>query len=220
MIINNDMEFAEYIPQGEIENLVIMLHGYGADKNDLIGLSSHLEYGLPNTAFVSPDAIQPCEMGVGRQWFSMGNMDKTKIYDGLKNAYPYIDEFIKQQIKRFNVSPDKVALLGFSQGTMLSLHIASRQIEQFACVVGFSGMLVGSDSLADECKTKPPICLIHGDADEVVDVEFSKLARDCLVENNFVVENLICSGLGHGIDNDGLLFATTFLRKYLITIKS
>lgn len=216
MINNKDMEFAEYIPKQDIKNLVIMLHGYGADKNDLIGLASHLGKDLPNTAFISPDAIQPCEIGFGRQWFSIGSTDENETYDKLENASLYINEFIKQQIKRFNLSPDKVALVGFSQGTMLSLHIAPRQNKQFACVVGFSGILVGCDVLAEKCKTKPPICLIHGDADEIVDVKFTKLARDCLTENNFVVEDLICSGLGHSINHDGLSFATKFLQKHLI----
>ncbi|MGB1361107.1 MAG: alpha/beta hydrolase [Alphaproteobacteria bacterium] len=211
----NSLEYAEYIPEEKVESLVIMLHGYGADKNDLIGLASHIGYGLPNTAFVSPDGFQPCEMGFGRQWFSIGNMDKDAMYDGLKVAHPIIDNFIDEQMERFNLSADKVVLLGFSQGTMLSLHTAPRRAQQLAGVLGFSGMLVGSDTLKDEIKTKPPVCLIHGDADEVVNVEFLKLASDCLVENGFEVENLICPNLAHGIDNDGLLTGIKFLQKQL-----
>ena len=209
------MEYTEHLPEGQVDSLVIMLHGYGADMNDLIGLAEHIGYGLPNTAFVSPDAIEPCEMGFGRQWFPIGNMDKDSMYTGLQNAHPHIDKFIDEQMERFNLTADRVALLGFSQGTMLSIHTAPRREQQLACVVGFSGMLVGSDTLAGETKSKPPMCLIHGDSDEVVNSEFLKISSDCLIENGFEIETLMCPNLGHGIDNDGLLTATKFLQKYI-----
>ena len=209
------LEYTEHLPTQQPTSLVILLHGYGADKNDLIGLAPHLAHALPETAFVSPDAISPCETGFGRQWFSLQSMDTDSIYDGLQIAHPHIDNFIDEQMQRFNLSADKVALVGFSQGTMLSLHTAPRRTEQLACVVGFSGMLAGSDKLANEIKTTPTINLIHGAVDTVVDADFMELASDCLKQNGCTVDTLLCADLAHGIDNDGLLNATLFLQKHL-----
>ncbi len=207
------LEFTEHMPQNKPDSLVILLHGYGADKNDLIGIAPHIAHALPNSVFVSPDAIYPCETGFGRQWFSLQSMDTDSIYDGLKIAAPYINNFIDTQMERFSLTPDRVALLGFSQGSMLSMHIAPRRLEKIAGVVGFSGMLAGSHMLGDEIKTRPPFSLIHGDMDTVVDAEFLNLASNVLIENGCMVDTLLCPNLTHGIDNEGLLTATAFLKK-------
>ena len=207
------LEFVEHVPTNKPDSLIILLHGYGADKNDLIGLSPQLGHALPNTVFVSPDAISACEEGIGRQWFALQSMDMDNIHTGLNIASPHVDAFIDEQMERFNLSAERVALLGFSQGSMLSMHVAPRRVNQLAGVVGFSGMLAGSHTLGDEIKTKPPFVLIHGDMDQVVDAEFLNLASTALIENGCDVDTLLCPNLGHGIDNEGLITATAFLQK-------
>ena len=207
------LEYVEHIPENKPNSIVILLHGYGADKNDLIGLAPHIAHALPDTAFISPDGISACESGFGREWFSLKSMDMDSIYTGLKIASPHIDSFIDEQMKRFDVTADRVALLGFSQGSMLSMHIAPRRKQQLAGVVGFSGMLAGSHALAEEIKTKPPFTLIHGDMDTIVDPEFLNIASTALIENGCTVDTLLCPNLPHSIDNEGLLTATAFLQK-------
>lgn len=209
------LNYAENIPKNP-DSLVFLLHGYGADKNDLMGLAPHLQHALPNTAFISPDAVFPCDAGFGRQWFGIdAKLDKDSLLDGLNIAKPYLDDFIRTHMERLDIQARKVALLGFSQGTMMALHCGLRWHTPFAGIVGFSGMLAGSDILADEITAKPPVLLIHGDQDQILNVEFLSIASETLVQNKVPTDTLICPGLAHGIDNQGLLTATQFLQKKL-----
>ncbi len=209
------LEFVENMPN-DVHSLVFLLHGYGADKNDLMGLAPHLQHALPNTGFIAPDAVFPCEMGFGRQWFGIeAKLDKDSLLDGLHIARPYLEDFVDTHMRRLALPAQKVAVLGFSQGTMMALHTGLRRHQPFACIVGFSGMLVGTDILADEIKSRPPVQLIHGDQDPIIDIEFLNLARAALVQNHVPTDTLVCSGLAHGIDEQGLLAATRFLQKHL-----
>ncbi len=209
------LEFVENIPN-DVQSLVFLLHGYGADKNDLMGFAPHLQHALPNTAFISPDAIFPCQMGFGRQWFDIdAKLDKDSLMNGLNIARPYLENFIDTHMHRLGVPADKIALLGFSQGTMMALHLGLRRPDSFAGIIGFSGMLAGTDTLANDIQSRPPVMLIHGDQDQIIGIEFLNLASEALIQNQVPTDTLICPGLAHGIDEQGLLQATQFLQRHL-----
>ena len=152
--------------------LAILLHGYGADGNDLIGLAPVLSSQLPHVEFISPHAPFPCEMSpFGRQWFSLGDRSADAMLGGARMAAQILDDFLNEQLEKSKLTPDRLALIGFSQGTMMSLFVGPRRSEQIAGIVGYSGRLLAEDLLKKEIKTSPPVTLIHGAADEMVPAE-------------------------------------------------
>lgn len=214
---------------GTTRQAVILLHGYGADGSDLIGLAPYLAQGLPDCAFHSPDAPHPCEMSpFGRQWFSLAAYDPdllrrhpdtmqpayAAMVEGARLAAPEVEAFIAEVVARHGLSgPQDVALVGFSQGTMMSLHVALRLAQPVAAVVGFSGALLGAGTLAAEVTSRPPVLLVHGDADPVVPPQATDLAASALRAADLSVDTHLCHGLQHGIDEDGLRLAQAFLRR-------
>lgn len=197
---------------GHVKRLVIFLHGYGADGNDLISLAELLD--LPDTQFLSPHAPFPCEMSpYGRQWFSLMDRSPETMHAGARAAAPLLDAYLDAQLTRFALEPSHVALVGFSQGAMMSLYAAPRRAETIGGIVGISGALVGAESLAAEAKSKPPICLIHGDADDVVPFAAMAQAEKALRAYGCQVESHARARLGHGIDEAGLAITSAFLKK-------
>lgn len=215
---------------GTTKSVVILLHGYGADGNDLIGLAPHLARALPDTTFYSPNAPFPCEMSpFGRQWFSLAEYDPeflrrapetmsgalAAMAEGANKNASFIHDFIDHVMEIHGIGEDKIALVGFSQGTMMSLQTAPRREKQLAGVVGFSGALLGEAAFAAELKSRPPVALVHGTADPVVPIEASRLAKGTLEANGIEVTLTERPNLQHGIDEEGLGIAVTFLGKYL-----
>lgn len=211
---------------GPPDSLVVLLHGYGADGNDLIGLADPWKRWLPRTAFVSPNAPEPIPgMPFGRQWFGLAGYDPNQmrrdprhtaaVYKGMATgavkAAGALDAFLDAELARHKLSPDRMALVGFSQGTMMSLHVGLRRKTGLAGIVGFSGALVGGDALKAEIACRPPVLLIHGDADEMVPVTALFGALEGLKEAEVPVRWHVCPGLGHGIDPEGLQMAGQFL---------
>ena len=197
---------------GKPKHLVMLLHGLGADGNDLIGLAPILAEHLPHAHFISPNAPQPCDMApYGHQWFSLRDWSPASMLRGAHDAAPGLSLFMDLQLKRFGLSDDKLALVGFSQGTMMSLYVALRRPKPCAGIVGFSGALIGEDGIT----AKPPVCLIHGDADTVVPFGAMGLAEALLKQEGVKVEAQRRPGLGHGIDPDGLDIAAKFLKAKL-----
>lgn len=214
---------------GKTRQAVILLHGYGADGNDLIGLAPYLAGSLPDAAFYSPDAPLPCEMSpFGRQWFSLSDYDPdllrrrpetmqpayAAMLEGAIQAAPTLERFVGEVMERERLDdPGAVAFIGFSQGTMMSLHVALRMAQPVAGVVGFSGALLGAERLAAEATAKPPVLLIHGDADPVVPVQAMEFAASALGAAGIDVQTHTRPGLQHGIDEHGLRLAQAFLRE-------
>jgi phospholipase/carboxylesterase len=195
---------------------VILLHGYGADGNDLIGLASYWARELPHVGFVSPHAPFPCEMSPqGRQWFSLGDRSPESMLTGTRMAAQVIDGFIDDELQRLNLTPNKLALVGFSQGTMMSLFVGPRRAEQIAGIVGYSGRLVAPELLAGEIKTKPPVTLVHGAADEMVPAAALEQAVTGLQAVGIEAASQMRPGLGHSIDDEGLRIGLSFLRQVL-----
>lgn len=198
---------------GAAKSLVILLHGLGADGSDLIGLAPHWAQSLPDAAFVSPHAPFPCDMApMGRQWFSLRDGSPTAMARGVQQAAPILDAFIDSELEKAGLADDRLALVGFSQGTMMSLHVALRRTRACAGVLGFSGMLVAPETLKDEIHARPPIMLIHGDSDELIPVEALHGAVSALADAGASAQRHVCQGLAHGIDETGLALGGRFLK--------
>ena len=205
--------------QGQAKHLVIVLHGYGADGNDLLGLADPLGEHMPDTAFYAPDAPNKCSGNpFGFEWFPIPWMDgssEAAAEAGMAQSAVDLNGFIDQTMAAEGVTAAKTVLLGFSQGTMMSLHIAPRRAEVLAGVVGFSGRLLAPERLAAETISRPPVLLVHGDQDPMVPVESLPAAADALAQADFEVYTHISKGTAHGIAPDGLGVALQFMREKL-----
>lgn len=196
---------------GPARQLVILLHGWGADGDDLIGLAPYWGELLPEAAFVSPHAPFPCDMGFGRQWFSLADRTPEVILAEVRLVAPMIDAFIDDQLAAYGLTPSELAIVGFSQGTMMALYVAPRRAEAVAALVGYSGRLIGADQLAAETKSRPPVSLIHGERDDVVPASSMESAGTALAGAGFAVETHLRPALGHGIDPEGIAIAGRFI---------
>jgi phospholipase/carboxylesterase len=202
---------------GDADSLVIFLHGYGADGGDLLGLADPLAPHLPDTAFVAPDAPERSTMNpMGFQWFPIPWIDgssEDQAEQGMLRAVDDLNAFLDRMMAEEGLTPDRVALVGFSQGTMLSLHVAPRRDAALAGVVAFSGRLLAPETLADEVRVRPPVLLIHGDADDVVPPASLPEAAEALEQAGWTeLYAHVMKGTGHGIAPDGLSVALAFLR--------
>ena len=201
---------------GRARSLVVLIHGLGADGHDLIQLAPHWAELLPSTAFVSPHAPFPCDMApYGRQWFSLQDRDPHRIRSGVAAAAPILDAFLDATLEAHRLDDSALALVGFSQGTMMSLHVAPRRARAIAGVVGFSGALVGAEDLATELRSTPPVLLVHGDADQVVPFSAMAAAQSALSAAGVEVTTERRPGLPHSIDEVGLEKAAAFLARRL-----
>ena len=203
---------------GAAKQLVVILHGYGADGNDLIALGEQWAQILPDAAFVAPNAHEPCEhMPSGRQWFRLTDRNPHERWSGACSAAPVINGFIDEELKRLGLPETKVALVGFSQGAMMALHVGLRRQRAPAGVLAYSGVLVGPEKLADDLAARPkgepapPIFLIHGSADEVVPAEALFVSAEALSEAGLSCQWRLAHGLGHSIDGAGLAKGAMFL---------
>jgi phospholipase/carboxylesterase len=201
---------------GKARQLVLLLHGLGADGNDLIGLAPYWAPLLPDAEFISPDAPFPCDMApFGRQWFSLQDHSPLAILAGVRATAPILDNFIDRVLAARGLDEKSLALVGFSQGTMMSLYVGLRRATAPAGILGFSGALIGAETLAEEIRARPPVLLVHGDADEVVPPQALPMAVAGLEAVGVPVESLTCPGLGHAIDEAGLREGGRFLRRVL-----
>lgn len=204
---------------GTAKQLVVFLHGYGADGNDLIELGRDWQGLLPDAAFVSPHAPRPCgQAPMGREWFPLFSRQPSERWDGVQAAAPVFNAFLDTELKRRHLAPESLALVGFSQGTMMALHVGLRRAVAPAGIVGYSGILIMpndamSEEFAAQIKSKPPVLLIHGDADQMIPVQAVNHSAQGLAELDVPVEWHISPGIGHGIDQEGLRHGGEFLAK-------
>ncbi len=204
---------------GPAKQLVVFLHGYGADGNDLIALGNQWQALLPDAAFVSPHAPDACAGApTGRQWFSITVRNPGEFWTGVKSAAPILNEFLDTELAALGLDGSRLALVGFSQGTMMSLHVGLRRNTSPACILGYSGMLAGEAYLKDEITVRPPVMLIHGDQDEMIPVQALHAARQALADTNVNVQWHISQGIGHGIDGEGLALGGRFVANALTQV--
>jgi phospholipase/carboxylesterase len=205
---------------GEVRSVVVFLHGYGANGADLLGLADPLGEHLPDTLFVAPDAPEACAGApMGYQWFPIPWIDSSSEEEaerGMARAVDDLNAFLDALMVDEDVLPEQVVLFGFSQGTMMALHVAPRREDAVAGIVAFSGRLLSPETLADEARVKPPVLLVHGDSDDVVPPQSLPQAAEALQEAGWQdVYAHIMKGTAHGIAPDGLSVALAFMRDKL-----
>ena len=204
---------------GKTSSLVVLLHGYGADGADLLGLADVLGPHLPNTVFLAPDAPEPCNGSpMGRQWFPIPWIDGSSEVAagiGLARSADDLNAFLDAQMAAAGLSAAATALVGFSQGAMMAMHVTPRRAQAMAGVVAISGRLLQPGRLAAEAVARPPVLLIHGDQDPVVPFADMGLAGEVLAAAGFATFGHVMQGTGHGIAPDGLGAALRFLQERL-----
>jgi phospholipase/carboxylesterase len=210
---------------GRTSQLVVFLHGYGADGNDLIELGRQWRALLPEAAFVSPHAPERAPAApMGRQWFALANRSPddpagaAERWNGAVKARSAIDAFLDSELKRLSLDDSKLALVGFSQGSMMALHVGLRRPRGPAAILGFSGMLIGPERL-DEATARdsrgapPPILLVHGEQDPLIPLEATFMAAEALAQASIPTQWHLSLGIGHGIDAEGMRHGGLFLAK-------
>lgn len=206
---------------GPARELVVFLHGYGADGNDLIEIGRMWQGLLPHAAFVSPHAPDPCgQSPMGREWFPLTFRDPDERWRGVNAAAPILERFLDAELARHNLPASRLALVGFSQGTMMALHVGLRRAERPAAIVGYSGIFVmpeeaAPEAVAAEIRSRPPVLLIHGSEDDLIPIPALFQASQALAALDVAVEWHISEGIGHGIDEEGLRHGGEFLARRL-----
>jgi phospholipase/carboxylesterase len=203
---------------GKPDALVILLHGYGSNGADLISLAPYWAKALPGAAFVSPNAIEPVPQAPGGfQWFPISNLDPHLMEQGARAAAPSIDRFIDRELEKYGLDASRLALVGFSQGTMMALHVALRRERPIAGVLGFSGVLVGGRTLKEQMRAKPPVLLIHGDRDPTIPIPAMFDSAEALAAAGHGAQWHVSYGVPHSIGPDGLELGGEFLSSCLKT---
>ena len=204
---------------GSAERAVVFLHGYGADGSDLIALAEPLAGHLPGTAFLAPDAPEPCAAAPGgRQWFPIPQMDGSSPIEAgaaLSRSAAALDAWLDEMLSAEGLSPERVILFGFSQGTMMALHVAPARAAPVAGIVGFSGRLMYPGDVAARVRSRPPVWLGHGDQDPIVPFDEMAAAERTLTAAGLAVTTQAMPGAGHAIAPEALGEALHFMRPRL-----
>lgn len=196
------------------KQLVVLLHGYGSNGDDLISLAPFFAQALPDAEFLSPNAPFPCEISpLGFQWFGFEDRTPEMQLGGVRLAAEILDKYLDTELARRGLKDRELALVGFSQGTMMSLHVGPRRPDQIGGILGFSGSLIAPDLLKAEMKSKPPIFLVHGTGDQVVPFGALTQAERALRDAGIPIETEARPGLPHSIDQVGAQKGALFLRR-------
>lgn len=198
---------------GAPRQIILLLHGYGSDGNDMIGLAPAWRPSFPDALFLAPHAPQRCDGGFGYQWWGLTSFSPEALASGAASAAPAINAFLDRKLDQYGLSDADVALVGFSQGTMMALQVGLRRQGRVAAILGYSGMLTASADLQDATLVKPAIMLIHGDSDPTVPIAALYDAETRLRNLGINAETHISRGLGHSIDADGLSLGQQFVAK-------
>lgn len=201
---------------GAPKQAVVLLHGYGSDGNDLIGLAPHWQDVLPDAVFIAPNGPEQCrQLASGYQWFDISfEGDRlARRQEGVVAARPILLEFLDDLWRQSGIGPENTILAGFSQGAMMALHVGLSLDRPLLGIVGFSGALLVPEGFGTTALAKSPVCLVHGDMDGVVDPAHSADADTALRQAGYAVSTHISPRVGHGIAPDGLAFATTFIER-------
>jgi phospholipase/carboxylesterase len=200
---------------GKPSTLVVLLHGYGANGDDLIALGDGWQRALPDAAFIAPNAPESIPgMHGGLQWFALTLRDPSEYWRGVSAARPALDRFLDTELARYRLPAERLVLVGFSQGTMMALHTGLRRSVAPAGIVGYSGLLAGPEHLA-ETSARPPVLLVHGETDDLIPAGALHAAREPLAAAGVPVEWHIRPRLGHGIDPEGQWMGGHFIARAL-----
>jgi phospholipase/carboxylesterase len=197
-------------------SLVILIHGYGSNGEDLISLARRIQPALPEAAFVAPNApSQITWMATAHQWWPIETFSMAERAAGAAASAPVLDAFVTDELVSADLPASRLLLVGFSQGTMMALHVGVRRPHPIAGIVGISGMLVAPELLQAEARSRPPVLLIHGTDDDVVPFRSMDLAQTALTAAGLQVQTHVSPGVAHSIGQDGLAAATDFARRVL-----
>jgi phospholipase/carboxylesterase len=201
---------------GTPDSIVILLHGLGDSGAGLIDLAPPLAAHLPNTIFYSPDAPDRYEMApMGRQWFGLQDWSQDALYNGAQRAAPSLNDYIDDRLQAHNLAANRLALVGFSQGCMMALHVGLRRPQALGAIIGFSGALVAPEKLGKTIASHPPILLVHGMMDTVVPYAAMPASAHYLEAAGLSVVTETRPMLGHSIDQESLTKAALFLHQHL-----
>jgi phospholipase/carboxylesterase len=196
--------------------LVVLIHGYGSNGDDLIALAAMIQPSLPGAAFVAPNApLQIAGMAAAHQWWPIQTFSMSERAAGATAAAPGLEAFLTAELERAELASDRLLLVGFSQGTMMALHVGLRRRSAIAGIIGISGMLVAPERLRQDIQGRPPVLLIHGTEDDIVPFRSMELASSALGEVGVPVETHVSPGVGHNVGPDGLTAAAAFARRAL-----
>ncbi len=200
----------------EINNAIILLHGYGGDGKDISMLSLNWKRHMPNTVFICPNGHEPCAINpTGYQWFDLTKEDPEYILSQSRKAEDVLKRFISEVKKEFKLFNNQICLSGFSQGCMMSLNVGLTSEEKFCCIVGFSGKIIDQNDLKNRIKNNTQTLLIHGDTDQIVPSTYLLEAKDFLIRNNVNVFTLLIKNCDHHIPIEASSTALNFILKYI-----
>ena len=212
-----NLDGPRFEPAGKVQRLVVLLHGLGAEGEALADVACEFAGRLPGTAVVVPNAPFPYESAPsGYQWFSIEDPSTGSYLRGAREAAPIIDAFLDRETARYGVPDAQLALIGFSQGAMMALHTSLRRESPCAMVGAYSGKLIAPALLKDEIESRPPVLLVHGEADEAVPPSCQETAREALEANGVPVTTEMRKGLGHRIDEAGIAIGIEVLAKFAV----
>lgn len=203
------------LSKGSPKQIILLLHGYGSSGADLIALAPHWQQALPDTLFLAPHAPHRCA-GAGYQWWGLNSFTPQALATGAASAAPAIDAFIDRKLDQYGLADSDLAIVGFSQGTMMALQVGLRRQREVAAIVGYSGMLTSAPSLSSDLRAKPPVLLVHGSADPIIPVSALHAAKTDLDKLGIKVTTHVSDGLGHSVDPVGLNFGGKFVTDALL----
>lgn len=194
------------------KQIVLLLHGFGSSGDDMISLAPHWQDTLPDAMFLAPHAPQKCGMmSAGYQWWGLSGFAPSALAAGASSAAPAIDAFIERKLTEYGLTDADLAIVGFSQGTMMALHVGLRRPQAVAAIIGYSGMLTEAAELAHIDHQKPPVLLVHGTADPVVPIAAMHMAESDLKRLGVPVTSHVSYGVAHTVDPVGLRMGRDFI---------
>jgi len=194
------------------EKIILLLHGFGSSGTDMISLAPGWQEALETTLFLAPNAPQRCAMmGAGYQWWGLSGFAPSALAAGAASAAPAIDAFIDRKLDQYGLTEADLALVGFSQGTMMALQVGLRRPRPVAAIVGYAGMLTGTADLARHDRPAPPVLLVHGTDDPVVPIAALHMSEGQLKRLGVDVTTHIAHGVAHSVDPVGLRLGRDFV---------
>ncbi len=203
-------------PDEEIKSAVILLHGYGGDGKDISMLSLNWKRHLPNTIFLCPNGHEKCSINPnGYQWFDLSKDDPKYILNEVIKAEEKINVFIREIKDKYNLKNRNICLSGFSQGCMMALNVGLTSLENFGCIIGFSGKIIDKDDLEKRIKSNTKTLLVHGDQDAVVPPNSLLEAKDFLIRKKIPIEIHMIQNCDHHIPIEASSIALKFIKDNL-----
>ena len=201
----------------EVSNAIVLFHGYGGDGKDISILSLNWKRYLPNTVFICPNGHEPCSINPsGYQWFDLSSEKEEIILEKTLLAEEKLNTFLDQVLNNFQLETKNLALVGFSQGCMISIQLGIKKKEQINCVIGYSGKIINKNHLSNNINSKPKIFLMHGANDTIVSPIHLLEAKEYLKNHNIKAKTKIFQNCEHSIPVEGTSLGLQFLKKNLL----